>query len=444
MAPLPPAHASSAASARHRRPRAARRVGLLVVALAASGLVACSSDEGTDAGTSASTTAAAPAPTTAIGTADPPDPPDATDATDATDGIAVTPSTALDDTDDTDGTDDAAAIEATRAIFAAVGADDPGCTVAVGRDGEVVYAEAFGAAHLDPTEPMTTETIVDIGSTSKQFTATAILLLAEDGLVDLDDPLSTYLPDLPEWADRTTLGQLVHHTTGIPDYIGLLVDRGFELTGSSTDADALDALAEVTELDFEPGTAWSYSNSNYFLMGQVVLAVTGSTLAEFLADEVFEPLDLAMVMDPVAALPGKATSYEGTGDDRTVADSRWEQLGDGGIQTTPTELVRWASEYWRPTIGGDRMLAARLDGAEALGDPSDPTAVYGAGIMSSEIPGIGTVLSHSGGWGGFVTFFAVVPDQQVAAAGTCTSPDTLALVDAESDADLLTPWLADA
>jgi CubicO group peptidase (beta-lactamase class C family) len=450
MAPLPPAHASSAASARHRRPRAARRVGLLVVALAASGLVACSSDDGTEAGTSASTTAAAPPPTTAIGTADTtvspvspvsPVTPETPGTPETTDGIAVTPSTALDDTGETD---DAAAIEATRAVFAAVGADDPGCTVAVGRDGEVVYAEAFGAAHLDPTEPMTTETIVDIGSTSKQFTATAILLLAEDGLVDLDDPLSTYLSDLPEWADTTTLRQLVHHTAGVPDYIELLVDRGFELTGTSTDADALAALAEVTELDFEPGTAWSYSNSNYFLMGQVVLAVTGSTLGEFLADEVFEPLDLAMVMDPVASLPGKATSYEGTGDDRTVADSRWEQLGDGGIQTTPTELVRWASEYWRPTIGGDRMLAARLDGAEALGDPSDPTAVYGAGIMSSEIPGIGTVLSHSGGWGGFVTFFAVVPDQQVAAASTCTSPDTLALVDAESDADLLTPWLADA
>lgn len=436
MAPLPPAHASSAASALHRRPRAARRVGLLVVVLAASGLVACSSDEGPDAATPSTETGA----TVAASTTPP--------ASSADTSTTATPDTTTPDTTTApptaDETDDAAAIEATRAIFAAVGADDPGCTVAVGRDGEVVYAEAFGAAHLDPTEPMTTETIVDIGSTSKQFTATAILLLAEDGLVDLDDPLSTYLSDLPEWADTTTVRQLVHHTSGIPDYIGLLLDRGFELTGTSTDADALDALAEVTELDFEPGTAWSYSNSNYFLMGQVVLAVTGSTLAEFLADAVFEPLDLAMVMDPVASLQDKATSYDGTGDDRTVADSRWEQLGDGGIQTTPTELVRWASEYWRPTIGGDGMLAARLDGAEALGDPSDPTAVYGAGIMSSEIPGIGTVLSHSGGWGGFVTFFAVVPDQQVAAAGTCTSPDTLALVDAESDADLLAPWLADA
>ena len=110
--------------------------------------------------------------------------------------------------------------------------DEPGCTVAVGRDGAVVFAEAYGAARLDPFEPMTVDTVVDIGSVSKQFTATAILLLAERGMVDLDAPLSTYLPDLPAWAARPTLAQLIHHQSGIPDYIDLLFDRGFAVTGT--------------------------------------------------------------------------------------------------------------------------------------------------------------------------------------------------------------------
>lgn len=336
----------------------------------------------------------------------------------------------------------AGAIEATRAVFDAVGADDPGCTVAVGIDGEVVYAEAFGAARLDPSEPMTTETIVDIGSTSKQFTATAALLLAQRGEVDLDEALSAYLPDLADWDGDPTVRQLIHHTSGIPDYISLLVEDGFELTGSSTDADALDALAEVAELDFAPGSSWAYSNSNYFLLGQVVLAVTGLPLDEFLDREVFEPLALDMVMDPVAALDGKAVSYEGTGERRVVADSKWEQLGDGGIQTTPSELVRWATQYWTPTIGAESMLSDRLDDAAEIKDPTgEVVGRYGAGIEIIDDPDIGTMLSHSGGWGGFVTAFVLVPEQRVALAATCTSPDTAMALGVDSDEALIEPWL---
>ena len=97
------------------------------------------------------------------------------------------------------------------------------------------------------------------------------------------------------------MAQLIHHESGIPDYIDLLVERGFVVTGPSpTIADALDALGDVIDLDFAPGTKWEYSNSNYFLLSQVVLAVTGEDLGAFLAAEVFEPLGLDMVMDPIA------------------------------------------------------------------------------------------------------------------------------------------------
>jgi CubicO group peptidase (beta-lactamase class C family) len=339
---------------------------------------------------------------------------------------------------------DTEAVAAMQAIFEPLAADDPGCTIAVGRGGEVVYAEAFGAARLDPLEPMTTETIVDIGSTSKQFTANAILLLAEAGEIGLDDVLAEHLPDLPEWAEETTLRQLVQHTSGIPDYIGLLVDAGFDISGTSTDADALAALGEVDELDFDPGAGWEYSNSNYFLLAQVVLAVTGTTLTEFLDDAVFGPLGLDMVMDPTADIPGKAISYEGLGPDAVVADSGWEQLGDGAVQTTPSELVRWAAQYWAPTIGDDAINAARLDDAADFVDPTDeeiPAGRYGAGIQIFEQPGLGTVLSHDGVWAGFVTTFVVVPDQQLAVAATCTSPDSAAVLEADTDLDLIEPWL---
>ena len=195
---------------------------------------------------------------------------------------------------------DEASAAFTRSRFDNVNDADPGCTVAIGHDGEVVFAEAYGAAHLDPVEPMTADTLVDIGSVSKQFTATAILLLAERGAVDLAASLATYLPALPAWASRPTLSQLLHHQSGIPDYIGLLLDRGASLTGPSTIADALAALGAVPDLEFAPGTRWEYSNSNYFLLSQVVHAVTGQDLGSFLTGEVFAPLALEMVLDPTS------------------------------------------------------------------------------------------------------------------------------------------------
>ena len=301
-----------------------------------------------------------------------------------------------------------------------------------------MYAEAFGAARLDPLVPMTTETVVDIGSTSKQFTANALLLLAQRGEVDLDSPVSAFLDGLPAWADEVTVRQMMHHESGIADYIGLLLNRGFAFTEVTTDADALAALGEATELDFAPGTSWAYSNSNYFLMAQLVLAVTGDDLGEFLATEVFAPLELDMVMDPTAVIPTKAVSYSGTGDATTVADSPWQQLGDGAVQTTPSQLVQWASQYWSPTVGSPAIADARLDQAAAAEDAGS----YGAGIFATDDEELGQVLQHSGSWGGFVTMFYVAPNLEVAVAATCTSPDSAELLDFELN--LLRIWAATA
>jgi CubicO group peptidase (beta-lactamase class C family) len=317
---------------------------------------------------------------------------------------------------------DEAAVEQTRAFMSAVEPADPGCTIAVARDGAVVFAEAYGAAKLEPLTPMTTDTVVDIGSTSKQFTATSILLLADRGRIDLDAPIATYMSDLPPWADQITVDQLVHHQSGIPDYIGLLLAEGKAFTDVTTDADALTALAKATDLEFAPGSQFSYSNSNYFLLAQIVLSVTGDDLGAFLATEVFEPLQLDAVMDPTAQIPAKATSYSPNGDGWLVADSPWQQLGDGGIQTTPTQLVKWASEYWAPTIGPDDINSQRL--ADAV-DEGSGIGSYGFGITETTVDGE-PVLSHSGGWGGFVTTFVVDPARKLAVAGTCTATPTWA------------------
>ena len=338
---------------------------------------------------------------------------------------------------ETDG--DAAAAAFTRGVFADLHGDEPGCTVAVGRDGAVVFAEAYGAARLDPFEPMTVDTVVDIASVSKQFTATAVLLLAERGVVDLDAPLSTYLPDLPAWASQTTLAQLIHHQSGIPDYIDLLPERGFSETRSPTVADALAALGDVAELDFEPGSSWSYSNSNYFLLSQVVLAATGVDLGAFLAAEVFGPLGLDMVMDPLATIENKAMSYERVDGAWQPWENRWEpNIGAGAIQTTPSQLVVWAAQYWEPTIGAATIDAERLDDAADAGGGD----AYGAGIIERDVGGsVGQVLGHGGRWDGFDTTFSVAPSHQLAVAVSCTTPDAMRRLGRTVDVDLLSAWI---
>lgn len=361
--------------------------------------------------------------------------------------VTVEPSTAA-PTTSVEHRGDAAAANFTRRQFADLRDDEPGCTVAVGRGGGVVFAEAYGAARLDPFQPMTVDTVVDIGDVSAQFTATAILLLAERGEVDLDAPLSTYLQDLPAWASATTLAQLIHHVSGIPDYIGLLVERGFAVTGTSpTIADALAALGDVVDLDFAPGKRWEYSNSNYFLLSQVVLAVTGDDLGTFLAAEVFEPLGLDMLIDPTAAINDKAESYKDAGGKWKVADSRWEvTIGTGGIQTTPSQLVAWAAQYWEPTIGAPTINAERFDGAvvapvEANVDVEGAIR-YGAGMFDADVGGdVGRDVSHSGNWGGFVSVFSVAPAHRIAVAVTCTSPSAWRRLPSTLDVDLLTSWI---
>lgn len=382
----------------------------LLVLLAATSLVAaCSSDL-------AETPAVTEPSATEPAATEPPDtePPDTEPAD--TEPADTEPA----ETEPVDEYADAAA--ATDALFADLADDEPGCTWAVGIDGEVVHAGAGGAASLEDATPMDTDTVVDIGSTSKQFTATAILLLALRSELDPTLTIDTYLPDLPDWAAEVTVQQLAHHVSGIPDYVSLLLDAGFEFSDVTTDADTFAVLDEVTELDFVPGDHFEYSNSNFFLLGQIVLAVTGEDLGTYLATEVFEPLGLDMVMDPTADIAEKATSYEWDDDSQSwiVADSPWEQLGDGGIQTTPSELVRWAAEYWAPTIGGSD--STDLNDAR-LGDTveADDGVGYGWGIGILEMSGLGTVLSHSGGWGGFVTSFDVLPDDQLAVAATCTA-----------------------
>jgi CubicO group peptidase (beta-lactamase class C family) len=253
---------------------------------------------------------------------------------------------------------------------------DVGWSLAVGHRGEVVHTECTG--------PHTPVTSFDIASTSKQFTGLAALLTLE-----LDDEV---------W-------RLLRHQTGLPDYIDLLKAAGHGSLDRTTTEDAL-AILEDQPLEFEPGTQWCYSNTNYLLLGIRIAEACGQPLPEVLDERIFGPLGLDMVMDPFGRVPHRATSFDEAG---APADSPWEQVGDGAMWSTPSELVRWADSYSTAPFG-EEVLARQLRAVPAEGSYS-----YGAGICIDEIDGH-QVLYHGGDWSGFRTWFELDPEARVAVA----------------------------
>jgi len=236
-----------------------------------------------------------------------------------------------------------AAVRSQRVLDDAIDARAPGCSAAVGVKGEVVWTGVRGIANIAADKPITADTVFEIASVSKQFTASALLLLVDAGKLTLDDPLSRHMPELPAWASTVTLGQLTHQTSGIPDYVGLLEAQGFQVADRTTEDQALQALVGVANLEFEPGSQFEYSNSNYLLLGEIVHRVSQQPLPQFLTEQIFRPLGLAMVVDPTGPIHNKAVAYTKRGRDYQATNSGWEEIGDGGIQTTPSQLVDWGT-----------------------------------------------------------------------------------------------------
>jgi CubicO group peptidase (beta-lactamase class C family) len=253
---------------------------------------------------------------------------------------------------------------------------DIGWSLAVGHRGEVVHTECSG--------PFTPASRFDIASTSKQFTGLGALLT-----LDLDDEV---------W-------NLLRHQSGLPDYIDLLRAAGHGYQDRTTTEDAV-AILEGQPLEFEPGTAWSYSNTNYVLLGIRIAEARGQPLPDALRDLIFEPLGLDMVMDPLGDVPDRATSFDEEG---RTADPIWEQVGDGSVWTTPSEMVRWADAYSTAPFGAE-VLERQLRGV-----PAEDEWWYGAGICGEVVDGR-PLLFHGGDWGGFRSWFTVDPEARVAVA----------------------------
>jgi CubicO group peptidase (beta-lactamase class C family) len=171
--------------------------------------------------------------------------------------------------------------------------DSPGCAIGVIQDGQFLYKRGYGMANLEHDIPISPQTVFRIASTSKQFTAMCIALLADQGRVSLDDDIRKYLPELSEYERPITIRRLIHHTSGLRDYIELMELAGARDEDFYTDDQVIEMLARQKELNFAPGDEYLYSNTGYYLLGVIVKRVSGQSLREFAEAHICEPLGMA-------------------------------------------------------------------------------------------------------------------------------------------------------
>jgi CubicO group peptidase (beta-lactamase class C family) len=321
--------------------------------------------------------------------------------------------------------DQAAAVPASPAqvdaLFAEYSRTTPGCAVGVAAGGRPVLTRAYGMADLEHDAPNAPDTIFEAGSVSKQFTAAAVLLLASDGKVDLDAPVRTYVPELPDYGEPLTVRHLLSHTSGLRDWGSVAGISGWpRTTRVHTHAHVLDILRRQRALNFSPGTRWSYSNSGYNLSAIIVSRAAGVSFAEFSRRRIFEPLGMTRTSwrdDYTAVVRNRAIAYSGqTGNVRQ--DMPFENVhGNGGLLTTVGDLLAWNEHLsspgpeWRVVV--DQMqLPARLADGRALH--------YGLGLFVEPFRGRREIY-HSGSTAGYRAFLTRFPDDRVSVAVLCNA-----------------------
>ena len=319
-----------------------------------------------------------------------------------------------------------AAMPPVDAIFSGYDhADTPGCALGVIRNGEFIYRRGYGAANLEYNIPISAQSIFRIGSTSKQFTAMAIALLAESGRISLDDSLRSYFPEFPGWADQVTVRQLVQHTSGIRDYLTLayLAGKGAD-EDYYTDAWVLDLLARQEETNFPPGSQYLYSNSGYFLLSHLVKRVTGMSLRDYSRQEIFAPLGMGSTHfhdDHTMIVPLLATGYAQNESGYYISMTTLDMVGDGGVFTSIDQLLPWDRNFYRNQLGrGDDSLIELMVTPATL---SDGTVIdYAFGLSVEDYRGL-RLISHGGSFVGYRAELIRFPEQHFSVAVLCNRAD---------------------
>lgn len=299
-------------------------------------------------------------------------------------------------------------------------ANGPGVTIGVVRGDSLAVHRSAGLANIELGVPIDRTTTFRIASVSKQFTCTAILMLAAEGRLHVDDDVATYIPGFPDLRHRITLAHLMHNTSGIRDMLEIMRLGGVDLGQPCSPQDLLDGVCRQRDLNFLPNTRYLYSNSNFMLLGRIVEHVTGETLAAFLQRRIFAPLGMTMTRHTPTTdelMPGLATGYLPAEPGWRRAQHRFALHGEGGLVSSVEDLALWHAQFGVPSQHGSALAEALATMVPfANGTPN----TYARGLRIKTWRGVRTV-GHDGLWPGFKTSFVRLPDQHEAVI--CISND---------------------
>jgi CubicO group peptidase (beta-lactamase class C family) len=292
----------------------------------------------------------------------------------------------------------------------------PGVAIAIQRGDKIIYNKAFGLADLEHNVPNTPSTIFESGSVAKQFTATSILMLAAEGKLKLSDDVRKYVPELPVYEWPVTIQHLLNHTSGLKDWGSVGALTGWPRTTRVYTQDlALLIMSKQKSLNFQPGSQYSYSNSNYSLLVTIVERVSKKSLARFTDSVFFKPLGMTHTQwrdNFRTVIPNRAIAYSGN-------ENNYRQLmpfehvhGHGGLLTTTGDLLKWNQLFETKAIVGEKVADWRIE----KGKLNDRTEIsYAAGLFVGEVNGY-KEISHGGATAGYRAWLAYYPEKRISVA----------------------------
>ncbi|MFM2303486.1 MAG: hypothetical protein RLZZ135_895 [Cyanobacteriota bacterium] len=294
--------------------------------------------------------------------------------------------------------------------------NSPGCALAILQNGEIVYQRGYGMANLEYDIPISPNSVFDIGSNSKQFTAMCIVLLARQNLLTLDDELQKYIPEIPQYSHPITLRHLIHHISGLRDYLALMDFTGMVYENDYPDEEIIALIAHQQSLNFEPGTEQLYSNTGYFLLAQIVKCVSGKSLRVFAQEHIFTPLGMENTHfhdNFKEIVRNRADGYAPKdGGNFQIDMSLLDCCGDGQLYTTIEDLFLWDRNFYQNILGNcGQDLIEEITTSGKLSNGEILAQVNGSGLVIGKYRGL-NMINHGGAWQGYRSDLVRFPDRQ--------------------------------
>lgn len=304
----------------------------------------------------------------------------------------------------------------------------PGAVVGIFETGGIRFAKGYGLANLDYDIPITTKTVFDIGSVSKQFTAACIFLLEQQQRLSIDDPIQMHLPEIPVYHGETVrIRHLINHTSGLRDYVELMAYEGTPYENLFTEDQGLEMMARQKDRNFPPGTQFMYNNGGYLLLAIIVRRVSGMSIGAFAQKNIFDPLGMKhtfILENPARVVKNSATGY--AKNEAGVYEKQhyynFALGGDGQVYTTLEDLLLWDNNFYAQKVGG-QALHDRMHEQAVLNNGQKID--YAGGLFIQTHKGE-KMVQHSGSWGGFRSLFFRFPDRKVSLVILTNAPDVLA------------------